>query len=158
MKRGIVIAAALALAACDTTPQWPATAEGWKQYRNDHIGVSFEYPAQCTVEDDGDRALFRCDGDPIISISWSAEASARRHGLWARHEPVGPVQLGGRVGRLYRYTHYDGPFGMRTTAFVVPHGDRFFALELRTSHDELGGLERHVLRSFAFTTHGAPGP
>jgi hypothetical protein len=158
MKREALLAAVLVLAACDTTPRWPDAADGWKQYRNDHIGIALEYPAGCTVDADGDRVLIRYDGGPIISIAWLTEESARRNGLWPRHDPVGPVQLGGRTGRLYRYKHYDGPFGMRTTAFVVPHHDRYFALEFRTARDELGPLERYVLASFAFTDTGGTGP
>jgi hypothetical protein len=155
MKRTLILLATVTLIACDTTPQWPAAADGWKPYRNDAIGISLEYPGQCSVEDEGQRVLIRFDGAPIISIAWTTEAGARKNGLWAGHDPIGPVQLGGRAGNLYRYTHHDGPFGMNTTSFVVPHREKLFALEFRTTDEQLGLVALHVLDSFAFT--GAAG-
>jgi len=157
MKRTLVLLAAFALIACDTTPRWPASADGWKTYRNENIGISLEYPGQCSVDDEGHRVLIRNDGAPIISIAWTTEADARKNGLWPGHEPIGPVQLGGRAGKLYRYSHSDGPFGMRTTSFVVPHRAKYFALEFRISEEELGPIAKQVLDSFAFTDPAADG-
>jgi len=151
MKPTLILLAALTLIACDTTPQWPDAADGWKQYRNDQIGISLDYPAQCSVDDEGHRVLIRYDGAPIISIAWTTEKGARKNGLWIGHDPVGPVQLDGRAGKLYRYTHHDGPFGMRTTSFVVPHREKLFALEFRTPDEQLGPVAQRVLDSFAFT-------
>lgn len=158
MKRELAFLTILLLPACDTTPEWPDAADGWKAYRNDHIGIALEHPAQCTVEGDGDRAIVRYDGAPIVSIAWLTEASARRNGLWAGHESVGPIEMGGRAGKRYRYTHYDGPFGMRTTSFVVPHHDRYLALEFRTPRDDLNGLQQRVLASLSFTGPDDAGP
>ena len=153
----MVVLAAFALMACDTTPQWPASAVGWKQFHSTHIGISLDYPGQCSVDDEGDRVLIRYDGAPIISIAWTTQERARKNGLWPKHEPVGPVQLGGRTGKLYRYTHNDGPFGMRTTSFVVTHETLYLALEFRTPDEHLGPVAQHVLDSFVFTDPAADG-
>jgi len=157
MRRFLPVAALL-LIACDTTPEWPASADAWKQYDNELIGISLQYPEQCSVDDEGHRVLIRCDGAPIISIAWTTEAGAKKNGLWPGHDPVGPVQLGGRMGELYRYTHHDGPFGMQTTSFVVPHRDKLLALEFRTTPDQLGPVAQHVLDSFAFTRPSGDAP
>ena len=41
----------------------------------------------------------------------------------------------GIPGRQYIYTHYDGPFGARMIAYVIPWRGKYLAVELRANGD-----------------------
>ena len=158
---GFAIVALTALVACSQlgcSPRgfvWPhVDANGWNTYSNDVIGYTLRVPAVCEVEeaDDGRDVLFRFLGAPIIAIRFVDESEGSERGLWVGHEPISETELSGRSGFRYRYDHYDGPFGMQTVSYVVPHRDRLIGLELRTGAPRPTTTQQAILDSFAF--HG----
>lgn len=139
--------------------EWPDEVLGhaWAQYRNEAVGYSLSYPAACSVEEDdgGLTVRFRYHGAPIIAVTLASETEAARRGLWPDHLPVGEVTLGGREGQKYVYNHYDGPFGLHTVSYVVPHADRQLGLEFRTDDDDPSRVQRQILSSFRFVDFAA---
>lgn len=134
--------------------EWPdeVLSGAWSTYHNDSLGYSLRYPAACSVdEDDGGRVVrFRYHGAPIIVVTFASEREAARRGLWPDHLPVGEATLGGRAGEKYVYNHYDGPFGVHTVSYVVPHEGRQLGMEFRTDDDDPSPVQRQILGSFRF--------
>jgi len=125
----------------------PATAS-WMTYEHEALGFSCELPREYRAETDEDGVRFRFEGAPLVSISLTTRERAADRGLWGEHDPVGETELGGRPGALYRYEHYDGPFGMPVVSYVVPYRGRFLAVEFRNTG--LDAVDRRVLGSFRF--------
>ena len=67
---------------------------------------------------------------------------------------MGLATLDGRSGEKFVYNHYDGPFGMRTVSYVVPHGEKFLGLEFRTGEEEPTATQAEILESFRFLHEG----
>ena len=140
MGLGVLIALGSILFYLDSELPVPEPSEvRWTRYTNQEVGFWLELPSVYLpdVSPDGHSVLFRFRGTPLVHVTWTDEASARQRGLWARHDPVARIELGGRPGKQYIYNHFDGPLGMRTYAYVVPHRERFLALEFRTRRTSL---------------------
>jgi len=155
MAMGAAFILAMGMTGCAPAAlEWPDEVLGhaWAQYRNDAVGYSLSYPAACSVEEDdaGMTVRFRYHGAPIIAVTLASENEAARRGLWPDHLPVGVATLGGREGEKYVYNHYDGPFGLHTVSYVVPHDDRELGLEFRTDDDDPSLVQRQILSSFRF--------
>jgi hypothetical protein len=141
----------------------------WTSYSDERIGFSIAVPAAFTVDSDEDSMLFRLDGTTLVHVGWLDEATADARGLWADHEPVSDIMLGGRPGKHYVYNHYQLFRGARTHAWVVPHRGRYLAVEIRTRRasmlEALGLRPRHdpppgevgqrILASFRFLEQAA---
>lgn len=147
---------ALTLGGCSPRGfDWPeVAADGWTVYVNERVGYHLKVPDICDVEehDDGRTVLFRFRGAPIIAVNFVDEVEGDQRGLWTGHEPSGEVELAGRHGHRYRYDHYDGPFGMQTVSYVVPHRDRFLGVELRTGEPEPTTIQQTILDSLSFAS------
>jgi len=132
---------------------WPSvSSDGWTVYQNEAVGYRIQVPRICEVEEhhDGRTVLFRFRGAPIIAVNFVDEAEGDARGLWVGHDPIDDVELAGRPGMRYLYDHWDGPFGMRTVSYVVPHRDRLFGLELRTGAAQPTEIQQTILDSLTF--------
>jgi len=150
------IAIAILIAGCSPRGfDWPDVSDDdWAVYVNDKVGYRINVPNICDVEEhhDGRTVLFRFRGAPIIAVNFVDEAEGDERGLWIGHEPSGEVELAGRSGHRYRYDHFDGPFGMRTVSYVIPHRDRFLGIELRTGETEPTSIQQTILDSLNFVS------
>jgi hypothetical protein len=113
-------------------PSPPLSLLEWTSYSDERIGFSIAVPVAFTASSGEDSLLFAMDGATLVQVGWLDEATADARGLWADHEPVSDIELGGRPGKHYIYNHYDGLRGVRTHAWVVPHRGRYLAVEIRT--------------------------
>lgn len=133
---------------------WPLVADtDWARYESARFGFALQYPAMCEVEEHPGGVIFRHLGDPILVVNVSDEEEGRRRGLWFDHEPVGELVVAGRSAQRYDYIHFDGPAGVRTVSFVVPHDGRFLGVEMRII-GEPGPTQERVLSSLRL---GLPG-
>ncbi len=123
----------------------------WKTYTNDQVGYTFQYPAEFEARDhhEGTDVMLRYKGYPIVAVNFCDEDEARSRGLWAQGEPEGQIALSGRTGQLYRYKHQDTFTMMPCISFVVPHRDRFLALEFRRE-GELDAVMQRIRQTFRF--------
>lgn len=146
-----LLAAAAAFFLKDPLPRPDPAVVGWKTYANDTVGYTFEYPDVYTVTEysDGAVVILRQERTPRVLVSFVTEGDGQRQGIWFAHEPDGEITLGGREGQHYLYTHYDGPFGDPTEAYVVPWRDRMLGLEFRRERP-IDALDRRTLESFRF--------
>ena len=149
-----VLMSLLCHCACNTTPATPpnTTDAEWQTYHNERAAYSLRYPADYALERDRDEldVRLRWQDAPIINISFANKEQSKEHGLWARHEPVGEIALGGKKGLKYIYNHCDGPFCMRTISYVVAHKGGYIGLAFRTEERDLPAIYSRVVESFAF--------
>lgn len=150
-----VAAAGLAslLAACRQESPLPPE-EGsfsWTTYTNVAVGYTMSIPDVYRIDEEnsGRGVFFRWNGVPV-KVYLTDERNGRRNGLWPGEEPSGEIELGGRVGLLYEYNHWDGPLGSEMRSYVVPHKGEELGLEFR-SEGELHAVNQRILDSFAFT-------
>jgi hypothetical protein len=144
----------LLLASC-TASEPPALDPGsvrWVRFDNPVVGYSLSYPDVYapSANGDGSYVIFRQGRFSPLIIRFVDEATGRKTGLWFASAPQGAVELGGIPGSRYVYTHYDGPFGARMIATVIPCRDRFLGVEIRT-HGELDEVQKQILGSFTLT-------
>lgn len=119
----------------------------WVDYKNPVAAYRLQYPTVFGVDQEaGGTVLFRYCGVPAL-VRFTDEAEGRRRGLWFGNEPVADITLAGHAGKKYLYTHYDGPFGVCTVAYVIPYRDKFIGVEFRTA-GELGDVQERMLASF----------
>ena len=119
----------------------------WAEYRHPQAGYSMSLPGELHPQEDGDGVFCRYDGGVPVLVRLTSEEEARGTGAWFGHEPDGPATLDGLPGQRIIYEHWDGPFAVRTIAYVVPVGDRFLGLEFRTASD-LDPVQERILASF----------
>ncbi len=123
----------------------------WSTYTNSKLGYTISYPAVLQLEEFGDGSvLFRngSDGVPIL-VRYADEQEGKKRDLWFGHEPVGKINLAGRDGSKFIYSHHDGPFSTRTVSYVVAHQEKYLAVEFRAA-GELNEIQQRVLESFKF--------
>ena len=139
---------------------------GWKEVRAEALGVALQVPDEYQVDEDRDETGFRVfyQGATKVDLMWSERQHAADRGLWARHEPLRRVELGGRRASYYLYTHFDAFSGVRTHSFVLPFQGKWLALEFRTrrvlpledvglvrpEEPPLGETEHRILNSLRF--------
>ena len=124
----------------------------WSTYTNSKLGYSVSYPAVLQLEEFGDGSvLFRngMDGVPIL-VRYADEQESKKRDLWFGHEPMEKINLAGRDGSKFIYSHHDGPFSARTVSYVVAHKEKYLGVEFRAS-GELNEIQRRVLDSFKFS-------
>jgi len=88
------------------------------------------------------------DGVPIL-VRYADEQEGKKRDLWFGHEPVEKINLAGRDGNKFIYSHHDGPFSTRTVSYVVAYQAKYLAVEFRAS-GELNEIQQQVLESFKF--------
>lgn len=121
----------------------------WAAYTHSTIPYSLRYPELFSVDEEKAGSVFfryGC-GVPVV-VRFHDEKEGRRRGAWFGHEPVEDIRLYGHAGKKYIYDHNDGPFSVRTVAYVIPFRDKFLALEFRTP-GELNAVQERILESFA---------
>lgn len=124
-------------------------ALAWVSYTHPAIPYSLRYPDLFSVEEEKVGSVFfryGC-GVPVV-VRFHDETEGRRRGAWFGHKPVEDIQLHGHAGKKYIYEHNDGPFSVRTVAYVVPFRDRYLGLEFRTP-GELNEVQKRIFDSFA---------
>ena len=124
----------------------------WSTYANPAVGYSLSYPEAFSIDrrGGGDYVGFRyCASEPAI-VRFVSEAEGRRAGLWFGVASTRETSLGSAAAEEYAYRRYDGPFGARMLAVVIPWRGRFLALELRTD-GEPTAVQRRMLESFALS-------
>ena len=147
--------ALLAALGCKAGPIDVPQPQGWREYRNDSLGVAFDVPDFFEMRDHGDAAIvFRYNGANAVLLRFVDEKEGRRRGLWNGHPDAGAITLGGRAGKRYQYEHDDGPIWDRTEAYVVPYRGKELGLEFRTHHD--GAMRERMLASFRFLEPATP--
>ncbi len=147
MRRIVAAAISLCVISCQHDPQEPVAPDGvrWKRYHDDVLGVSLDYPnAYEFKERHGNDVVFTREGRTTLRISFVTEQEGKSRGLWVGQMPSGNIQINDRTGHRYDYTHWDGPFGDPTVAFVVPYRDRFLGLEFRSA---VGPVEEAIVNS-----------
>ena len=151
--RAALLLALLSLAGCSLSgpPHLdPATVQ-WASTEIPSLGVTVAYPAvYAPAAQDGSYVPFRYRQFTPLIIRWVDESEGRKSGLWFTSTPRGAIELGGVPGQEYIYTHYDGPFGARMVAYVIPWRGRFLAVEIRTNGD-LDPVQRQILARFSVT-------
>lgn len=154
-------AAALALAltaalGCRVDPIDLPAPQTWHSYENAALGVAFDVPDFLEMKDHGSEAgiVFRYNGANAVLLRFVDEKEGKRRGLWFGHPDAGPISLGGRAGKLYKYVHGDGPIWDSTEAYVVPYRGRELGLEFRTRND--AAVRERMLQSFRFLEPAAP--
>lgn len=124
----------------------------WSTYTNSKLGYTISYPTVLQLEEFGNGSvLFRngMDGVPIL-VRYADEQEGKKRDLWFGHEPVEKINLAGRDGNRFIYSHHDGPFSTRTVSYVVAHQEKYLAVEFRAA-GELNEIQRRVLDSFKFS-------
>jgi len=117
----------------------------WKDYRNPAMGLALSYPDPYEIQRESGEFVFFLHGDRTAArLNFVTEREGRSRGLWFGNASTGDIQMAGRVGQRYDYTHWDGPFGDLTIAFVVPYRDRYLGLEFRSA---VGPIEEAMVRS-----------
>lgn len=144
---GFALTAALG---CRVDPIDLPAPQGWHHYENGALGVAFDVPDFLETQDHGSEAgiVFRYDGANAVLLRFVDEKEGKRRGLWFGHPDAGPITLGGRPGKLYKYTHDDGPIWDSTEAYVVPYRGKELGLEFRTKNDV--AVRERMLSSFRF--------
>jgi hypothetical protein len=142
----------IALAACGAPPHLAAGSFGWASYVDPAIGVSLWYPDVYAPQaaSDGSYVPFRYGRFTPLIIRFVDEKDGKQRGLWFGSVPTGAIQVGGIVGQEYIYTHYDGPFGARMIACVVPWKGKYLGIEFRTNGD-LDSAQQEILRRVALS-------
>jgi len=123
----------------------------WSTYTNSKLGYTINYPTVLQLEEFGDGSvLFRNgrDGVPIL-VRYSDEQEGKKRDIWFGHEPVTKINLAGRAGNKFIYSHHDGPFSTRTVSYVVAHKEKYLGVEFRTP-SELNEIQQRVLTSVKF--------
>ena len=139
------------LVGCESTPHWPeATRTKLVTYRNERVGYVVLYPDVCHIQEYDGGTIFRFDGAPIMVVNYVTEREGGKRGLWPGHKPAGSVELGGKDGKKFIYSHCDGPFCMHTVSYVVPHHGKYIGVEFRMEANEPSQLQQRILDSFAF--------
>jgi len=149
-------------------PELPRVAvpSGWTEIQLRGLGVALQVPAEYQVDENREGTGFRAfyQGSTKVDLMLIEHQAAAERGLWARHEPIRQVELGGRPASYYLYTHFDAFSGIRTHAYALPFQGRWLALELRTRRvspledlgivraedPPLGETENRILNSFHF--------
>jgi hypothetical protein len=140
----------LLLGGCLSSPP-PFPAPGtfqWATYTHATLPYTLSYPDVFTVHTFGNTTAFRYGDTFVMRVVFVDATEARKRGLWASHTPQGPIRLGGIEGQRYTYDHHDGPFYIRTIAYVVPYRDRYLGLEFRTDHTTLTPTQQQIVASF----------
>ena len=122
----------------------------WKTYSNSLLGYSIIYPSVFKLDEYGEGNLLLRYGSGVpVLVLFMDEQEGRKRGTWFGHEPVGKVKLGGREGTKFIYEHWDGPFSVRTVAYVVTYRGKYLGLEFRTP-DDLYDVQKRILAYFTF--------
>ena len=120
----------------------------WKLFEHPQLDYSFEYPAEYELKLYQQDVQLRWDSYPLVVINYVSPREGEKRGLWAGHQPYGYDVLDGVSCALYRYQHFDGPFGMKVLSYVVPFREKELGLEFRV--DSLDDVLRHIKESFQF--------
>jgi hypothetical protein len=140
----------LVLAGCHGPP--PAldpAAVRWTTTAIASLGVTVSHPDAYTPSPQGDSYVpFRYGRFMPLIVRWVDEREGRQSGLWFGSTPVADILLAGIPGREYIYTHYDGPFGARMIAYVIPWRGKYLGVELRANRD-LDPVQIQILARFA---------
>jgi hypothetical protein len=147
-----LVAALILIHACEmgSPPTPDPSGFSWTTYVNGAVGYSMQVPDVYSVDEEADDAavFFRWNGRVPVKVYFADESTGEHLGLWPGHEPTGDIRLGGQSGRLYEYTHCDGPFCSRMRSYVIPHRDRMLGLEFRAK-GELDTVNLQILASFS---------
>jgi len=77
--------------------------------------------------------LFRLDNYPVLVINDVTGNEAKNRGLWIKHPPLENIIVGGVQWKKYIYEHHDGPYNMRTIAFVTEYQGKWLGVEFSNS-------------------------
>jgi hypothetical protein len=148
--RSAAVLLVLALAGCQgSPPTLDPAAVRWTSTAITSIGVIVSHPdVYAPAPRDASYTPFRFGRFMPLIVRWVDESEGRRSGLWFGSSPVGEIALAGIPGREYVYTHYDGAFGVRMIAYVVPWRGRYLGVELRANGD-LDPVQAEILARFA---------
>lgn len=120
----------------------------WVEYAEPAVGYRFSHPDLMTPMSQAASVLLRMPGHGVPAlVRFTTEAEGRRRGAWFGHPAAAAATLAGRPAEIFDYTHWDGPVGDRTLAYVVPWRERWLALEFRTP-GELSAVQQRILDSF----------
>jgi predicted small lipoprotein YifL len=151
LKRAALLLMLLTLAGCSLSgpPSLdPATVQ-WKSTALPSLGVTVSHPdLYSPAAVDGAYVPFRYKRFTPLIIRWVGEGEGRKAGLWFAAASAGAIQLGGVPGQKYIYTHYDGFFGARMIAWVIPWRGKFLAVEIRTNGD-LDPVQEQIMERFS---------
>jgi hypothetical protein len=149
-RLAIAAGAVLLLVACQQPGLPPMSLDEaqWKTYTDEELGIRFQYPDALQTVDEGSAGMFlRYRGGVNVRVVWTDEETARKHGLWVKHEPVAQASLAGIPAQKYIYDHWDGPSYILTESYVIPYRGKLLGVEFRP-----GGLpeqgRRKLIDSF----------
>jgi hypothetical protein len=143
--------ACLAFTACGAPPHLQPGSFGWADYAVPALGLALSYPDVYVPQAEGDAYVaFRHGRFMPLIIRFVDEADGRQRGLWFGHPAVNAIDVGAIAGQEYVYTHYDGPFGARMIACVIPWKGKYLALEFRTNED-LDAVQQEILKRAALS-------
>jgi hypothetical protein len=147
---GAVVLLLLSGCMASQPPRLVPASVRWVQYDSPTLGYSLSYPDAFTPQtsSDGSYVIFRQGRYAPLIIRFVDKAEGMRTGLWFTSAPRESIQLAGRPGHKYVYLHWDGPFGARMIAFVIPYRDKYLGVELRSNGD-IDVVQDGILRSFA---------
>ena len=91
--------------------------------------------------------IFRYDEFPVLIVRTVKSNSRKKDWLWPDEDMVGDFQINGENYAHYDYNHCDGPFCMRTLAYVRLHNENKIVVEFRTNNN-LDKVQEEILRSF----------
>ena len=132
-----LLALLLALSGCQgSPPSLDPSAVRWTSTALPSLGVTVAHPDVYVPQPrDDSYAPFRYGRFTPLIVRWVDEREGRRSGLWFASASTADITLAGIPGRQYIYTHYDGPFGARMIAYVIPWRGKYLAVELRANGD-----------------------
>ena len=147
-----VLVSCIALASCGAPPHLAAGSFGWAQYSDPTLGLTLSYPDvyKPQAAGDGSYVAFRYGRFTPLIIRFVNETDGKQRGLWFGSTSAGAIDIGGIAGQEYVYTHYDGPFGARMIACVVPWKGKYMGIEFRTT-GALDPVQEEILRRVALS-------
>jgi hypothetical protein len=154
--RNAAVLLALALTGCQGSPPAldPSTVR-WTSTALASLGVTVFHPDVYTpTPRDDSYTPFRHGRFMPLIVRWVDESEGRRSGLWFESSPVADITLAGIPGREYIYRHYDGPFGVRMIAYVIPWRGKYLGVELR-ANGNLDPVQEEIMARFSLDARRA---
>ena len=145
----LIVTYSVLFLSCQSTPpeNLDYNKTKWKTYINHRFGFKIKYPAYYRVHEYREEVIFRYDNFPVLLVRSVSNNSRKKDWLWKPEDANGNVIINGETWNHYLYNHCDGPYCMRTLAYVSMHREKEIGVEFRTNK-KLDQVQQEILESF----------